>query len=251
MAGMIMPKPVAASTATHTGASAKVTPAKATEQAMHMGGGCGGAMGGVTQLGGGGGADMSSIAAMLTSITQALGTLAQAIQGLVAGGGPGQTAVKGASGTISVAATSTASATPIKSAVVQQSGSVEQTSFEQQVAQLINQQRAQHGLRPVKYSAALDAAATNHNVQQVNTRTMAHVNIGDSDPGSRIRAQGWRGAWGENVAVGQKSPQQVVTEWMNSPEHRANILNPHYAFMGVSYKTTADGHPFWAQEFGG
>jgi uncharacterized protein YkwD len=52
------------------------------------------------------------------------------------------------------------------------------------------------------------------------------------------------------VAVGQRSPDQVVNEWMNSPTHRANILNPNFRQMGVSYGTTSDGFPYWTQSFG-
>jgi uncharacterized protein YkwD len=250
MAGMTMPMNSTSGGGT-AAAKAAPTPSKVSQDAMQMGGGCGGAVGGVAQLTGGGGADMAGLAGVLNGVVQAISKLVEALKGMVAGGGPTQTAVKGMSGnTAQVPAQSTTQAAPAK-AVNFSSNGVEQNAYEQRVLELVNAERAKAGLAPVKYNAALDAAATEHNVQQVNTRTMAHINIGDGDPGSRIRAEGWRGSWGENVAVGQRTPEQVVQEWMASPTHRANILNPNYQYMGVSYNSTADGHAFWAQEFGG
>jgi uncharacterized protein YkwD len=122
--------------------------------------------------------------------------------------------------------------------------------FEQRVLDLLNQQRATYGLGALSYSAQLDAAATSHDVQMMATGTMAHEGIGDGDPASRIRATGFTQAWGENVAVGQTTPEQVVAEWMASPEHRRNILDPTYTKVGNSYGVAASGRPFWAQEFG-
>jgi uncharacterized protein YkwD len=111
-------------------------------------------------------------------------------------------------------------------------------------------ERAKYGLGAVRYDRRLDAAAEGHNATQVATRTMAHEGIGDGDPAARIAATGFTQAWGENVATGQRSPEQVVAEWMASPEHRRNILDPTYRLMGVSYATAADGRSYWAQEFG-
>ncbi len=49
---------------------------------------------------------------------------------------------------------------------------------------------------------------------------------------------------GENIAKGQRSAEEVVKDWMNSPGHRANILNPKYTLIGVGYY-----NGFWVQEF--
>ena len=53
-------------------------------------------------------------------------------------------------------------------------------------------------------------------------------------------------AAGENIAIGYATPEAVVNAWMNSPGHRANILNPSYTQLGVGY--VADGS-YWTQEF--
>lgn len=123
--------------------------------------------------------------------------------------------------------------------------------MELQVLRLVNAERARYGLAPVSYDRRLDAAAESHNAQQVATRTMSHDGIGDGDPGSRIRATGFSSSWGENVATGQLSAEQVVAEWMASPGHRRNVLDPDFRLMGVSYAVGSDGRTYWAQEFGG
>lgn len=126
----------------------------------------------------------------------------------------------------------------------------EDGSYEQRVVDLVNAERAKYGLSPLRYNATLDAASEAHNIVQVNNRTMSHLNSGDGSPDARIRSYGFYGAWGENVAVGQSTPEQVVREWMASPTHRANILNGNFSQMGVAYGQTSDGYSFWTQTFG-
>ena len=238
--------------------------------AQNSAGAVGGAVGGAAGVSKGG--PNADLAGILSSLSELLGKLTALLQGQAggvggaAGGPPGgdgcccdsagaapeaskiQTAVKGDSGPAQAASFGAQTAAP---AIQPSSGGREQNSYEQRVLDLMNQERAKYGLRPLQYNAALDSAATKHNAVQAQNRTMAHIDIGDGDPGSRIRAAGWTGQWGENVAVGQTSPEQVVQEWMNSPTHRANILNPNYTSVGVSYTATGDGFPFWAESFGG
>jgi uncharacterized protein YkwD len=52
---------------------------------------------------------------------------------------------------------------------------------------------------------------------------------------------------GENIAKGQKTPQAVVTAWMNSDSHRANILNKNFTKLGVGYANGSS--PYWVQIF--
>jgi uncharacterized YkwD family protein len=54
-------------------------------------------------------------------------------------------------------------------------------------------------------------------------------------------------AWGENIAAGQRTPEEVVNAWMNSPGHRANILASHFTKIGVGYVN--NGRPHWTQMF--
>jgi uncharacterized protein YkwD len=56
-------------------------------------------------------------------------------------------------------------------------------------------------------------------------------------------------AGGENIAYGQKTPQEVMNAWMNSPGHRANILSAVYNEMGVGVAKAANGTFYWTQQF--
>ncbi len=202
------------------------------------GGGAEGAVAGAEATGGG--AAPGTLAAALESLKAALAELAQAVQALT--GGAQVAGVNGQAATTQQYVARSASTT--------KSSGKEDNSYEQRVLELINQERAKYGLGAVSYNGALDNAAEKHNEQMALVGKMAHEGVGDGDPGERIRAEGWRNSWGENVATGQTSPEQVVREWMNSPEHRRNILDPSFKYMGVSYTTASNGRSYWAQEFG-
>ena len=53
----------------------------------------------------------------------------------------------------------------------------------------------------------------------------------------------------ENIAAGQPDPQSVVDAWMNSPGHRANILNEKIKEIGIAYVRGGTYGIYWAQEF--
>ncbi len=66
-----------------------------------------------------------------------------------------------------------------------------------------------------------------------------------------LRSGGYAGRCdAENIAEGQKSPREVFGSWMNSPGHRANILNPSYRDVGVAALAGAGGE-LWVMELGG
>jgi uncharacterized protein YkwD len=74
---------------------------------------------------------------------------------------------------------------------------------------------------------------------------MAHESPDGEGPGERARRHGYN-SWGaENVAKGQRSAEQVMEAWMNSPGHRANILNCGLVAIGVGEANFA-----WTQKFG-
>ena len=54
---------------------------------------------------------------------------------------------------------------------------------------------------------------------------------------------------GENIAWGQRSPEEVMEAWMNSSGHRANIMNPNFTTIGVGYYENAKGIDYWCQLF--
>jgi uncharacterized protein YkwD len=113
---------------------------------------------------------------------------------------------------------------------------------------LLNEQRAANGLGQLQMNAALTAAATAHSSEMNADSYFAHASADGAPFQSRISAAGYllgARSWnvGENIAWGSLAlgtPQALMTAWMNSPEHRANILDPTYREIGVG---TAFGDP--------
>jgi uncharacterized protein YkwD len=103
---------------------------------------------------------------------------------------------------------------------------------------------------PLVASAALDAAALAHAEDMASHSRLGHAGSDGSTAGERAARAGYR--WrlvGENVASGQSTPEQVVADWLDSPHHCANLMDPAYAEMGVGY-AAGPGDVFWAQLFG-
>jgi uncharacterized protein YkwD len=107
---------------------------------------------------------------------------------------------------------------------------------------LVNAERTQRGLVPLTNNAQLGKAAENYSRAMVRGRFFDHVSPGGSTLLSRIRGgtgylRGARSyALGENIAWGSgeyATPQETVKSWMESPGHRANILNRRFRHIGV------------------
>ena len=124
----------------------------------------------------------------------------------------------------------------------------ESASFVRQVVNLVNQERAKAGLSPVTADTSIQAAA------QVRAKeiekSFSHTRPDGSSFSTALTQQGvtYRGS-GENIAWGQKTPEQVMNGWMNSDGHRANILNKNFTKIGVGYHQNASGTNYWTQLF--
>ena len=120
-------------------------------------------------------------------------------------------------------------------------------SYENEVIRLVNEQRAQLGLAALSANWELSRVARYKSQDMVDNRYFAHTSPTYGSPFQMMKAFGisYRTA-GENIAYGQRTPQAVVTAWMNSSGHRANILNASYKQIGVGY--VANGH-YWTQMF--
>lgn len=123
-----------------------------------------------------------------------------------------------------------------------------QQSYAMQVFDLVNKERAKEGLAALKYDEASAAAAL------VRAReaeiSFSHTRPNGSSFNTALTESGasFRGA-GENIAYGQRTPEEVVEGWMNSPGHRANILNKKYTKIGVGHYQNSKGVHYWAQLF--
>ncbi|MGW7404892.1 sigma-70 family RNA polymerase sigma factor [Streptomyces sp. NPDC054833] len=119
-----------------------------------------------------------------------------------------------------------------------------------QVVALVNKERANAGCGPLTENAQLEKAAQAHSDDMAARNFFDHTNPDGVDPGQRITAAGYRwSTYGENIAQGQQTPQSVMDSWMNSPGHRANILNCSFKEIGVGVHKGSGG-PWWTQDFG-
>ena len=120
-------------------------------------------------------------------------------------------------------------------------------SYENEVIRLVNEIRAQNGLKPLTANWELSRIARYKSEDMSNNRYFSHTSPTYGTPFQMIKAFGlsYRSA-GENIAYGYGTPDAVVNGWMNSSGHRANILNASYTQIGVGY--CASGN-YWTQMF--
>lgn len=119
--------------------------------------------------------------------------------------------------------------------------------FAQQVVDLVNQERAKGGLQPLKNDKALANVAMIKAKDMYNNNYFDHNSPTLGSPFDLMKSEGvqYRTA-GENIAKGQKTPQEVMKAWMNSEGHRQNIMSPNYTSIGVAYYNGE-----WVQAFTG
>ncbi|MGW1810438.1 sigma-70 family RNA polymerase sigma factor [Streptomyces sp. NPDC002078] len=119
-----------------------------------------------------------------------------------------------------------------------------------EVVALVNKERAGVGCGPLTEDPQLQQAAQGHSDDMATRHFFDHTNPDGVDPGQRITAAGYHWAtYGENIAQGQQTAAAVMESWMNSPGHRANILNCSFKDIGVGVHKGAGG-PWWTQDFG-
>jgi serralysin len=131
------------------------------------------------------------------------------------------------------------------------------SAFISQVLVLTNQFRAQNGLAPLKANLELNAAAQNHSADMANQDYFDHIGKNGSKPWDRAKLIGYEArTMGENIAAGQTTPESVVQGWIDSPGHRANLLNASFTELGVGYDYLANDtgsvnyRHYWTQLFG-
>lgn len=139
-----------------------------------------------------------------------------------------------------VLATSTVVAAPASAA----------TTLTSQVVTLTNKYRAQKGCAKLRVDARLNKAAQAHSVDQAKRNLMTHTGIGGTTFVTRAKRAGYAYAIGENVAFGYPTAQSVMTAWMKSPGHKANILNCKAKAIGVGIAYSTKRVPYWTQVFG-
>ncbi|MFJ8810239.1 CAP domain-containing protein [Streptomyces sp. NPDC102490] len=125
----------------------------------------------------------------------------------------------------------------------------EQAVAEAQVLKLVNDERATVGCSPVAANSALRDLAEDFSDAMATQGFFDHTDPSGATPWDRAAAAGISGLGGENIARGQADAQAVMDAWMNSPDHRANILNCDFKTLGVGVHF-GPGGPWWTQDFG-
>ena len=125
------------------------------------------------------------------------------------------------------------------------------------VLELTNAERAKAGLKPLTLNNQLAEAAQGHSDSMAADDFFSHTGADGSSVGDRVKEEGYEFArTGENIAAGQTTAEQVVEGWMNSPGHRANILNADYTEIGIGYELlendtgSVNYNRYWTQVFG-
>lgn len=113
---------------------------------------------------------------------------------------------------------------------------------EAQVVAQVNAERAARSLPALRVDAELTRAARVRALEIV--QTFSHTRP-DGSAWSTVSAS----AYGENIAMGQRTVDKVMAAWMSSQAHRGNILRPSYGSIGVC-AITAQGVVYWVQLFG-
>ncbi|TFJ91343.1 CAP domain-containing protein [Lentibacillus salicampi] len=128
-----------------------------------------------------------------------------------------------------------------------QSQSQQLSEFEQQVVELTNQERTAQGLDPLKVDTELSKVAREKSRDMAANNYFSHDSPTYGSPFDMMKQYGisYQTA-GENIARGQRTPEQVVNGWMNSEGHRENIMNPNFTHIGVGYVEQGN---HWTQQF--
>ena len=119
-----------------------------------------------------------------------------------------------------------------------------------------NSFRRNNGLQPLTMVEQLNRAAQRHADWMAVNRNMSHSEkpgtqgFDATDFSQRIKREGYLlSSGGENIAAGQRAVPEVMDDWMNSPGHRANILNAGFWNVGFGVAKDTFGHIYWCVVF--
>ena len=123
-------------------------------------------------------------------------------------------------------------------------------SFQKEVVRLVNVERSKRGLSELSFNTELSNVATLKSQDMINKNYFDHTSPTYGSPFDMMKQFNisYRTA-GENIAKGQRTPAEVVNSWMNSPGHRANILNANFTDIGIGVAKSSNGTLYWTQMF--
>lgn len=122
--------------------------------------------------------------------------------------------------------------------------------FERRVIELCNYERAKYGLAPLQEDSQLASVAKIKSQDMASNNYFSHTSPTYGDPFVMMDNLGVQYTYaGENLAIGQTTPEEVVQSWMNSSGHRENILSEDFTNIGVGIAQNERGQLLWTQEF--
>ncbi|MET7332512.1 CAP domain-containing protein [Nonomuraea sp. NPDC005650] len=117
------------------------------------------------------------------------------------------------------------------------------------VVSLTNAARARHGCVALRVDAGLSSSARTHALEMAQTGQLAHTSPDGSSPWDRMERAGYRWGAAENIGAGYSTADEAVRGWLDSSDHRKNILDCGLKAIGVGVASGPDG-PWWTQDFG-
>ncbi|BCG59837.1 CAP domain-containing protein [Paenibacillus sp. URB8-2] len=119
------------------------------------------------------------------------------------------------------------------------------SSYIKEVIALVNQERGKAGLAPLSALDSLNKVAAAKATDMRSNNYFSHTSPTYGSPFDMMSSFGVTYSYaGENIAMGQRTPEEVMTAWMNSPGHKANILSKNFNYIGVGFDNN-----YWTQEF--
>ncbi len=136
---------------------------------------------------------------------------------------------------------------PAQTEKTTEQASYQLSEYEQQVVELTNHERAKQGLPALQVDKELSRVAREKSLDMQQNNYFSHTSPTYGSPFDMMKQFGitYKAA-GENIAKGQRTPQEVVNAWMNSSGHRKNILSSNFTHIGVGHE--AEGN-YWTQQF--
>jgi uncharacterized YkwD family protein/spore coat assembly protein SafA len=123
-------------------------------------------------------------------------------------------------------------------------------SLEQEVIRLVNAERAKNGLGALQYNWQAARVARIKSQDMISNKYFNHYSPVYGSPFKMLEDFGLKfSAAAENIAKGQRTPQEVMNSWMNSAGHRANILSRNVTQIGVGAAKDSNGTLVWTQIF--
>ncbi|MGW0333261.1 CAP domain-containing protein [Streptomyces sp. NPDC003011] len=124
-----------------------------------------------------------------------------------------------------------------------------ETQAAAEVLRLVNEERAKAGCDAVSANSALSGLAEDFSDAMAAQGFFDHTDPSGATPWDRATKAGITDLGGENIARGQADAAAVMAAWMDSPGHKANILNCDFKTLGVGVHFGSGG-PWWTQDFG-